>query len=201
MRHLKTALMANFGKHSMSKNMSEHNAITPADFEELFLIWNRKIYYYALSKTNSTYISEETVQRVFIKLWHNLHHNEVNIKIEAQLFCIAKSVLLDIIKEERRRESDTLNNDYPAIHHQTPLEVYGFKELEQQLDDIINKMPIARRTIFRMSRFENLSYKEIAQQLSISPKTVENHIGLALQTLKRAFYHFLLQITIIFIFF
>lgn len=52
-----------------------------------------------------------------------------------------------------------------------------------------------------MSRFENLSYKEIAQQLSISPKTVENHISLALQTLRRAFYHFLTLLIIIFIFF
>ncbi|SKB97158.1 RNA polymerase sigma-70 factor, ECF subfamily [Sphingobacterium nematocida] len=193
--------MANFGKHSMSKNMSEHDAITPVAFQELFLVWNRKIYHYALSKTASTYIAEETVQRVFIKLWNNLYHKKLDIKIETQLFCIAKSVLLDIVKEERRRRTHTLESDLPISYDHTPLEVYRVKELEQHLEHVINRMPKARRTIFRMSRFENLSYKEIAQQLSISPKTVENHISLALQTLRRAFYHFLTLLIIIFIFF
>lgn len=176
-------------------------SITASAFEDLFLLWNRKIYHYALSKTASTYIAEETVQRVFIKLWNNLHHKEVDIKIEAQLFCIAKTTLLDVVKEERRRQTYALDPEYPQAHNHTPLEVYRIKELQQQLDSVINQMPQARKTVFRMSRFENLSYKEIAQQLSISPKTVENHISLALQTLRKAFYHFLLPLTIIFIFF
>ncbi|WP_240452749.1 MULTISPECIES: sigma-70 family RNA polymerase sigma factor [Sphingobacterium] len=136
-----------------------------------------------------------------MKIWNNLYHKKIDIEVEAQLFCIAKSVLLDIVKEERRRQCPSLDSDYPMAHDDTPSAIYCVKELEQQLDGIIDKMPKVRRTIFRMSRDENMSYKEIAQQLSISPKTVENHISLALQTLNKAFYHFLLQFIIIFIFF
>lgn len=197
----KTLLVAKFDKHSMPKDMSDPIRITATDFQELFLVWNRKIYHYAFRKTSSTFIAEETVQRVFIKLWHNLHHKQVDISIEAQLFCISKSVLIDILKEERRRHMAALSSDDIVAHEETPLEVFRLKEVELQLNQVIDQMPKARREVFRMSRFENLSYKEIAQRLSISPKTVENHIALALRTVRRAFHYFLSYLSIIFIFF
>ncbi len=47
--------MPNFGKHSLSRNMSENDAITVTYFQDIFLIWNRKVYHYSLSKTGSTF--------------------------------------------------------------------------------------------------------------------------------------------------
>ena len=172
--------------------MRNKTAITKAEFASIFHSWNRKVYHYALSKTNSSYIAEETVQRVFIKLWHNLNHKQVEVKIEAQIFCISRSIMLDIVKEERRRQLAFAEQSIPQGNNPTPLEIYRTKEMESQLHSLINAMPEVRKKVFQLNRLDNLSYKEIAQQLSLSPKTVENHISLALKTLKKAYIHFFL---------
>lgn len=57
------------------------------------------------------------------------------------------------------------------------------KELQKKLELVINALPVARRNVFKLSRFEGLSYKEIAERLSLSTKTVEHHITLALKQL------------------
>lgn len=166
--------------------MSNQTLISTAEFERIYEKWNRKVYQYALSKTSSTYIAEETVQRVFIKLWNNIFQKKVHVEIEAQLFCIARTTLLDIVKEERKRQ-DLLHIKVETDQVPTPSELYRLKELNELYEDIVSRMPESRRKVFMMSRFENLTYKEIAERLSITPKTVENHIALALKVLKKMF--------------
>ncbi|TCV12835.1 RNA polymerase sigma factor (sigma-70 family) [Sphingobacterium alimentarium] len=108
-------------------------------FEELFFSYHKKVYAYAYKKTNSTYIAEETVQRVFIKLWDNLEHKEVLVDINAQVFCITRTVLLDIIKQENRRRHNlqeySITDSYPS-----PTEIFSAKELKHQLDQHIEAM-------------------------------------------------------------
>ena len=152
-------------------------------FEELFFSYHKKVYAYAYKKTNSPYIAEETVQRVFIKLWDNLEHKEVHVDINAQVFCITRTVLLDILKQENRRRLNlqeySITDSYPS-----PTEIFSAKELKHQLDQHIEAMPHMRRKVFQLSRYENLKHAEIASMLKISTKTVENHIRLALKTLR-----------------
>ena len=59
--------------------MPTHISTRNKKFESLFYTWNKKIYNYAYQKTNSSYIAEETVQRVFIKLWNNLENKKIDI--------------------------------------------------------------------------------------------------------------------------
>lgn len=172
--------------------MIDKTAISKAEFASIFQSWNRKVYHYALNKTNSDYIAEETVQRVFIKLWHNLNRKQLDIKVEAQLFCISRTVLLDIVKEERRRQLALAGQPVPETNNPTPLDVYRLKEMQSELHVLIENMPEIRKKVFKLNRLDQLSYKEIAQQLSLSPKTVENHIYLALKTLKKAYAHLFL---------
>ncbi len=165
-------------------NVAEHT------FEQLFRQWNRKVYHFALSKTNSTYIADETVQRVFIKLWHNLQTKDLDIPAEVQLFTISRSVLLDVLKEENRR--------YAVLHQfpeqataQQDLTQIEYKDLLQEVEKLIAQMPPMRQQVFRLSRFEQLNYAEIAKLLAISKRTVENHIALALKTIRKSFSHLL----------
>lgn len=166
--------------------MSNQTLISTAEFEHLYEKWNKKVYQYALGKTSSTYIAEETVQRVFIKLWNNLFQKNVHVEIEAQLFCIVRTTLLDIVKEERKRQ-DLLTIKVETAQVPTPSELYRLKEINERYEEVVSGMPESRRKVFMMSRFENLTYKEIAERLSITPKTVENHIALALKVLKKIF--------------
>lgn len=70
-------------------------------------------------------------------------------------------------------------------------DAYYSKQLGEEINGAINKLPERCREIFRLSRFEEMSYKEIAERLSISPKTVENQMGIALAKLKAALNKFL----------
>lgn len=170
--------------------MSNQTLISTAEFEHIYEKWNKKVYQYALNKTSSTYIAEETVQRVFIKLWNNLFHKHISVDIEAQLFCIARTTLFDIVKEERKRQvSVDLKIKADAVP--TPSDLYLLKEIQLRYEEIVARMPESRRKVFMMSRFDHLSYKEIAERLSITPKTVENHIALALKALKKIFLLFI----------
>ncbi|MBS1656280.1 MAG: sigma-70 family RNA polymerase sigma factor, partial [Bacteroidetes bacterium] len=68
---------------------------------------------------------------------------------------------------------------------------YTDKELAAEIRDAISKLPEKCREIFTLSRFGNLSYKQIAAKLSISPKTVENQMGIALNKLRQVLKDFL----------
>jgi RNA polymerase sigma-70 factor (ECF subfamily) len=57
-------------------------------------------------------------------------------------------------------------------------------ELEKQIEEAISSLPPQCQTVFRLSRFEGLTYAEIAQQLNISVKTIENHMGKALKIMR-----------------
>ena len=65
------------------------------------------------------------------------------------------------------------------------------KELETKLDQALQELPEQCRTIFQLSRFEELKYREIAERLEISPKTVENQMGKALKLLRMKLIDFL----------
>lgn len=177
--------------------MSDNKRCLLTDFELFFKKWNRKVYYYAYGKTNSIYIAEETVQRTFIKLWRNQSNSQINVSLESQLFCIARSTLLDIIKEENNRQKLCLPTMQES-HCTTPFEEYYSKQLEENIHQVINKMPKIRKEVFTLSRFEYLSHKEISERLHISPKTVENHISLALKTLRKMFFELLFLFSYLF---
>ena len=93
----------------------------------------QKVYHFALSKTNSTYIAEETVQRVFIKLWHNLQTKDLDIPAEVQLFTISRSVLLDVLKEENRRYA-VLQQFPEQATAQQDLTQIEYKDLLQEVE-------------------------------------------------------------------
>lgn len=72
-----------------------------------------------------------------------------------------------------------------------------YKETNSKLEKLIATLPPVRRKIFEMSRFKEMSHKEISEKLSIAPKTVENHINLALKYIKTFFWIWLLYMGII----
>jgi len=158
---------------------------SPHDFDSLFDLWNRRVYAYALKKTNSAYLAEEAVQRAFIKLWQHRGRNP-DINVERQLFCIVRSTIIDLIRAEATQQKLKAAPITPMDHTVSPEEAFNAKELSAMLRQAIDAMPEMRRKVFIMSRFENLSHKEIAHRLLISPKTAENHINLALKTLKKS---------------
>lgn len=152
-------------------------------FKMIYQQYHTKLYFYVLKCTHSAYLSEETVQLSFILLWEKREKLSTNYNISVQLFRIAKSVMTDLLRKQqvRNRHTETLIRETPDWHMETDLTVK--EELTRVYNSIEQLSPI-RRNVFKLSRFEGLPHKEIAKQLSISPKTVENHIVRAIRQLK-----------------
>jgi len=154
-------------------------------FQWAYRQYHTKLYYFILKHTRSTYLAEETVQLTFIKLWEKREGLSEEHELSPQIFRIAKSMMFDLLRKEAHARNSTAalaGNPEPA--HADP-EVLKKEDL-REVYDMIERMSPVRKTVFKLSRFNGLPHKEIAQQLSISPKTVENHIGRALRELKDA---------------
>jgi RNA polymerase sigma-70 factor (ECF subfamily) len=159
-------------------------------FREIFKDFHEKIFFYILSKSHSTYIAEEVTQITFIKLWQSRASLDESLPLLAQVFRIAKTTFIDILRKENNRR--LLHDEramYLQSHHITPGQhISGGleeKEMLKQVTQAIGKMPPMRRKIFELSREQGMSYKEIALYLSLSVSTVKNHIVLAIRDLRR----------------
>ena len=142
---------------------------------------------FAYSITRNVDDAEEVVNYVFIAIWER-HQNLLGIDtLKSYLFRAVKNRCLNQIKRNRlpfddmREEMPVPSKDHNALDHMLA------KESGAKINDLIDKLPTKCKQVFLFSRVHELSYKEIAELMDISPKTVENQIGLALKFLKENF--------------
>ena len=152
-------------------------------FEKAYQHYHTKLYFYAFKHLQSAFLSEETVQLTFIKLWENRQKLSENVELSMQVFRVAKSTMIDLLRKEHTSKKHLLipADDAHDLYVETDT---TYKDELRRVNEIIEEMPQARKTVFKLSRFDDLSHKEIAEHLSISTKTVENQIGRALRHLK-----------------
>lgn len=140
---------------------------------------------HAMRKTNDRAISEEFVQDTFMVL-HKQRRCVLNIKLlPAYLYIILKNKVLDHYRHEaalRKYEQFLLaRNDVQQSYNELSLET---KELERYINSNIENLPQQCKKVFKLSREQQLSNKEIAHQLNISENTVEQHMRKALRLLR-----------------
>ncbi|WP_447642783.1 MULTISPECIES: RNA polymerase sigma-70 factor [Chitinophagaceae] len=154
-------------------------------FKDAYNLYNEKLYFYLMKCTGSSYLSEEIVQQSFIKIWEKRATLSLFHSFSSQLFRTAKSLLLDTLrKESRERAYKNVVHSLANNAHEDGEKKIIVKEDLSLVTRKIEKLPPVRKQIFRLSREEGLTYIEIANRLSISPKTVENHMLLALKQLR-----------------
>ncbi len=127
---------------------------------------------------------EDIAQDVFIKLWEKRQQLNVTTSFGAYLNRMAINEAISYIRRNKKYQGQT-----DVIPEQVSTETniekqYLQTELEEKITAAINTLPPRCRAIFQLSRFEDLSYREIAERLDISIKTVENQMGKALKTLR-----------------
>lgn len=156
-----------------------------AAFKMVYHQYHNKLYFYILKHTQSVYLAEETVQLTFIKLWEKKETLSFDFELSHQIFRIARSIMIDLLRKQsvQERHIGIFTEGSAALHMEFD---FSKKEELQRVYHCIEKLSPVRRHVFKMSRFEGLSHKKIAEQLSISPRTVENHILRAVHQLKKA---------------
>jgi len=156
-------------------------------FNELFLRYHLKVYRFAVNILDSKSDAEDIVQEVFIAVWQNRHH----IKPEgfsAYLFGIARNQVHSLLREQVHFNHYLLflEQESEASSNATQ-EKINFDEVEGFFSGQIDRLPERRKKIFCMSRFEQLSYKEIARRLKISENTVDTQIRHVLNALRKEY--------------
>lgn len=163
-----------------------------AVFEQLFKKHFRELHAYAFSILKDWDIAEEIVQALFLKLWEKNEWARIQTSIKSYLY---KSVYHDSLNYIRRQKVQLKYQTTTAYsmknHTDDAAGKLKLSELEQHLEKALNKLPEKCRAIFHLSRFEELKYQEIANQLDISVKTVETHMGKALRILRKEMKEFL----------
>ena len=158
-------------------------------FNLLFARYERRLYAFAYSIFPSQEDVEEVVQEVFYKVWKNRHLLDEKMSFRSFIFTMSRNYLYNQLS---KRVSETAYKHYYAKVTSNQVydteEVCNFDELKTTIQEIVNKMPEKRKQVFTMSRFEGLTNPEIAKQLNLSLSTVENHINLALKTLRQKLY-------------
>jgi RNA polymerase sigma-70 factor (family 1) len=152
-------------------------------FYKVFELYHLKLYQYIYKYTRSVYYAEETVQLTFIKLWEKREGLSEQYTISAQVFRIARSILVDLIRKEKIRDTQELSDTF--VSGFLAEEWFIYKEELGSVLSAIEELPAQCQQVFKLSRFNNLSHNEISAQLSISPKTIETHISKALKYLRK----------------
>nr|WP_282189232.1 RNA polymerase sigma-70 factor [Maribellus sp. YY47] len=152
-------------------------------FEKLFRQYYRPLCVFATRILQDYEMAEEVVQDFFVKLWERKEGFIVDTSVKNYLFRSVKNLSINVIKHEQiklkhaqQSIAEAEANDYKDHF----LEV----DLELAIEKSINELPEKRREIFRLSREESLKYREIAERLNISIKTVEVQMGLAIKILR-----------------
>lgn len=144
-----------------------------------------RVYAFALVHVISEDIAKDLTQDVFLQLVKKEKDLHYVGDIEAYIFTIARNRAYKYFKKInnsnllKTKIMNSYNNKYVDVEENI---IAG--DLEEKLKELINQLPDRQREIYLMSREEGLSYKEIAEELKISPHTVRNHLAQALKTLK-----------------
>jgi RNA polymerase sigma-70 factor (ECF subfamily) len=154
-----------------------------SEFDKLFRAYYQDLCRFAVYMSSSPDDAEEIVQDIFFKIWTN--HKILNISTSAKsyLFTAVKNSVYNIHKHNKIKEKFITNTDKNETYQDASVELEhneGLNKIEKTIDEL----PEKRKQVFTMSKIEGYKYKEIADKLNISIKTVENHMGEALKFLR-----------------
>ncbi len=153
-------------------------------FNKLFHDYYTNLSRFAFTYVKDEAVAEELVQEVFVNLWQKQELKEIS-SIRSFLYISVRNRALNYLRDNKAR---TLHeNDFALERGRDALYEYNeyeHKQLEALVKGAIAELPEKCREIFELSRNENLSYQQIADQLNISAKTVENQISIAIKKLR-----------------
>ena len=166
-----------------------------AALEQMFKTYFKRLHAYAFTILRDEIQAEEMVQQVFFKLWERNENLSLSGSVSSYLYRAVHNESLNYIKHQKVRSNHQMNVAYSMKNEvEHPSKKIMARELEKKIHAALNELPEQCRTIFQMSRFDELKYREIADKLGISVKTVENQMSKALRLLRMKLVDFLIFI-------
>jgi len=162
--------------------MSDYK-ITENSFKNIFDEYFDQVCNFLNLYTKDKNIIEDIVQEIFYKLWINRDFLEIK-HIKSYLYTAARNKMLNHIRDEQShlsllskyiQEENELHRAYECV---------DMEEFSHKLNNIIDELPEKCKKVFKLSRFNKMTYKEIAKEEGISEKMVEKHISTALKKIR-----------------
>lgn len=162
-------------------------------YVELYNRYWQKLFSIAANKLNNLAEAEELVQDIFLNIWNRRAELEIRSAVSSYLaVCVKYNVINVLAKRNKQyRYVRYATQNTPEGDHSTE-NWLQFEELKERLAKLVAGLPEKCRLIFRLSREQGLSQKEISARLNISEKTVESHLTKALRTLRLSLEQFIL---------
>ncbi|HEY1197001.1 RNA polymerase sigma-70 factor [Flavobacterium sp.] len=173
-----------FVKYTNTDHISLSNQ-NEAAFEKVFKTYFKGLHAFAYTFVKDDVMAEEIVQNVFFRIWEKKEQLQIDDSLKSYLYRSVHNESLNHIKHLKVKTSFQLqySGNMESSNQDSSNQMIA-TELETEIEKAINELPQQCRIIFQMSRFEQLKYQQIADQLNISIKTVENQMGKALKVMR-----------------
>jgi RNA polymerase sigma-70 factor (ECF subfamily) len=170
-------------------------------FEKVFRHFYNPLCSYANGILSDPDEAEDVVQQTMMVVWEKRNELQINTSFKSYLYRAVHNQSLNKLRHLKVRsgyETDQMASG--AQFYEAASATVARKELKQHIADAIEKLPEQCRMVFKLSRFEEMKYAEIAGHLDISVKTVENHMGKALKLLREHLSEFMIWLLVCFSF-
>jgi RNA polymerase sigma-70 factor (ECF subfamily) len=164
-------------------------------FGRLYKSYFEQLVRFSCNYLNELESAENVVQDVFCNVWKNRKRLDSRKNIKSYLYQAVRNQSLKYIRHQKIRREYISNNIFINVDSEPSDSLVKYKELETAVNKAIRKLPKKCYTVFTMNRFNNLSYKEIADILGISVKAVEKQMTRAFKILKKQLHTFLSLLT------
>lgn len=154
-------------------------------FAELFDETYDSLHRYAVYITRDGDAAADILQDVYLKLWNVRDTVDPEKSLRAFMYQMVRNYSLNHQRQLKRHRSEEIDAEHPSVSIDSlNEEQLDATDLAQRIHRWIDDMPTRRREAFMLSRYEGLSHEEIATMMNLAPKTVNNHIVLALQHIR-----------------
>jgi RNA polymerase sigma-70 factor, ECF subfamily len=162
------------------------------NFETVFKTHFKNLHIYAIALVKDDMDAEEIVQQVFYKLWEKKEGLQIETSVTAYLYKSVYHASLNFLKHQKVKtnyQRHAVKNSHSAPA--PAAEKIQLAQLQDSLNRALDDLPPQCGLIFKMSRYEEMKYQEIANKLGLSVKTIENQMGKALKILREKLVDFL----------
>lgn len=154
-------------------------------FRQLYDLYSKKIYGFALYYLKSVPEAEEVIQAVFVKLWEGRNEIRENLSLRSFLYKITLNHIYNYLKHKNVQKSAGAIFQLAEDTDNSTQEHIFYNNLKEHIDLLIEQLPEQRRTAFKLSRMEGLTHEEIAKRMQISVRTVESQVYKAIKFLRK----------------
>ena len=164
----------NFHIETLIKEIKQDNEKA---FEQLYGLFHDKLLFYSLRFLKSHHLAEEAVQETFVKLWYSRKNLDEYQNCQGLIFTICRNIILNFIQRAKHEKKICQEIIHASTQSYEQIECWlNQKHINEFIHQAIAQLPAQRQLIFKLVKFEKMSYEEVAAKLNISKGTISDHV-------------------------